>query len=256
MKSFLAALSFFTRIPLRVRFAVDDALFQRGIKYLPVVAIVIGIPVSAAAFLAQWIGPYLAAFIALAVYLLMSGGLHVDGMADTMDAFGSNKDRQTMLDIMKDSRIGTFGVLSVVVYVAGMVACLAQTDYWLAVLFPLVGRTSALLGARLFHYARVDGTGKRFVDGVQPIHIAVAMLVYVIAAWLGCLRFGVFFFSAEYAMIIFAPYVFSLAVVILVMRGMAAKLGGITGDVIGFGIETTQLVYLLSAAVLTNVLWI
>jgi adenosylcobinamide-GDP ribazoletransferase len=171
MKSFAVMLSFFTRIPLKLRFEIDGAVFARGIKYLPVIAIIIGVPAGALFALNNWIGSYLAALLSLGAYLLISGGLHVDGMADTMDALGSRRDRVTMLAIMKDSHIGTLGVLGIGVYIAGMLVCIANADWAFAGLFALTGRTMALLSARLFRYARESGTGHGFVENVETAHI-------------------------------------------------------------------------------------
>lgn len=189
MKSFLTMLSFFTRIPLRIRFEVNSEVYQKGIKYLIIIALIIGAPVGAAFLLKEWLGPYVAAFISLTLYLLITGGLHVDGMADTMDAFGSNRDREKMLAIMKDSRIGTFGVLAICIYVAGMVLLMAQADAAAIVLFPLAGRTAALLCARMFGYARPEGLGKCFVDGAKTSYVLAAALVYIAIAFLFCFGF-------------------------------------------------------------------
>lgn len=129
MKSFMAMLGFFTRIPVHINFEAGEDIFIKGIKHLFLIALIIGVPVGLVFMTGRWTGQYIAAFLSLMLYLFLSGGLHIDGLADTVDAFGSNADKQRMLEIMKDSRIGTFGVLSICVYVAGMVIFMAQADY-------------------------------------------------------------------------------------------------------------------------------
>ena len=245
MKSFLLMLSFFTRIPVKAAFDEDGTIYEKGIKYIFIIALIIGVPVGFVLMLSQWIGSWTAAFLAFLVYLMMTGGLHVDGLADTMDAFGSNRDRPKMLAILKDSRIGTFGVLGIVVYAIGMVVLLAQADIAAAFLFPLAGRTAALLIARIFRYAREDGMGRRFVDGVKTVHVIIAMAVYVAAVGLVCTAFLTAPFDTAYAAVLCVPYVLALAAVTLTAAGMSRKLGGITGDNIGFGIEACSLIYLL-----------
>lgn len=254
MKSFAVMLSFFTRIPLKLRFEIDGAVFARGIKYLPVIAIIIGIPVGALFVLNSWIGPYLAALLSLGAYLLISGGLHVDGMADTMDALGSRRDRETMLAIMKDSHIGTFGVLGIGVYIAGMLVCIANADWAFAGLFALTGRTMALLSARLFRYARESGTGQGFVGNVKTTQIVGSIMLYALLAALLSWDFSTEAFSARRMLTLCIPFAVSLAVTTGLTSGISRKLGGITGDVIGFGVELSQLLYLLCGCLLLR-LW-
>lgn len=254
MRSFAVMLSFFTRIPLNLNFEIDGAVFARGIKYLPVIALIIGVPVGALFALNGWVGPYLAALLSLGAYLLISGGLHVDGMADTMDAVGSHRDRETMLAIMKDSHIGTFGVLGIGVYIAGMLVCIANADWAFAGLFALTGRTMALLSARLFRYARERGTGQGFVGNVKTAHIVGSVMLYaLLAALLSCF-FSAGGFSVQRMLTLCIPFVVSLAVTTGLTSGISRKLGGITGDVIGFGVELSQLIYLLCGCLLLR-LW-
>jgi len=243
MKSFLAMLSFFTALPLRLRFEIGGDVFRRGLKYLPLVALLIGIPVGAVMLLEIWLGRYVAALLALTAYLLITGGLHVDGLADTLDALGSRRDRETMLRIMKDSRVGTFGVLGVCVYVAGMLLLLAQAGPWWAALFPLAGRTAALLCARLFACARPGGMGSGFVDAARAGHAALTALTFM-ALVAACALAG--WLPAARAAWLAGALVLAAGIAALAVRGVAAKLGGVTGDVIGFGIETAQLAFLLA----------
>jgi adenosylcobinamide-GDP ribazoletransferase len=254
MKSFVVMLSFFTRIPLKPRFEIDGEMFARGIKYLPFIAIIIGVPVGALFALGVWTGPYIAALLSLAAYLLISGGLHVDGLADTMDAMGSRRDRETMLAIMKDSHIGTFGALSVCIYVAGMLLCIAGADWRFAGLFALTGRTAALLNARIFPYARPSGMGRGFVEDVKAGHIVLSAAIYIVLAAALCFDFCTAAFSVRRMLVLCIPFIVSLAAAALVARGIARKLGGVTGDVIGFDIELSQLVYLLCGCLLPR-LW-
>ena len=250
MKSFAVMLSFFTRIPLKLRFEIDGTVFARGIKFLPVIALIIGVPIGALFALNVWIGPYIAALLSLGAYLLISGGLHVDGLADTMDALGSRRDRETMLAIMKDSHIGSFGVLGISGYIAGMLVCIANADWAFAGLFALTGRTAALLNARIFPYARESGTGHGFVENVKTVHVVISVILYaLIAALLSC-NFALGAFSAGRMLVLCIPFLVSLAVSAAITRGISRKLGGITGDVIGFGVELSQLLYLLCGCLL------
>ncbi len=253
MKSFLTMLGFFTRIPVRVNYE-NGQVFDKGIKYLFLVALIIGAPVALLFMTGEWTGRYIAAFLSLALYLFLSGGLHIDGLADTADAFGSNAGKQRMQQIMKDSRIGTFGVLAICIYIAGMVLFLAQADYIIAGFFPLVGRTAALLCAKMFNCARQDGLGKSFAQAVKGVHIIWAIAVYTVIALLFCFDFSARAFDFRYMIILFAPYAVSLLITVLTVYNMSKKLHGITGDIIGFCIEESSFIYILAAGMILKLL--
>ena len=249
MKSFLYMLSFFTSIPVRMRYQLDDVHFRRGIKYLPLIALLIGAAVAGAFVLGGFVAPYFAALVSLVAYLVLTGGLHIDGLADTMDGVLSRRDRVRILEIMKDSRIGTFGVLGIGVYIAGMIIFSAQLD-WVAVgLYPLVGRTAALMAARHSRCARPGGLGQRFTKAVHAGHgmIAVAIYLAIAAADSTGWQFASFDVVGFVACVL--PYVLALALCALFWHSISKKLGGITGDVIGFCIEAAQWLYLFFCCV-------
>lgn len=253
MKGFATMLAFFTRIPVRLADDWDASLYQKGIRTFFLIGVILGVPVGAVTLLRPWAGPFVCAFGALVVYLLLCGGLHVDGMADTMDAFAANRDREGTLAIMKDSHTGAFGVLAICVYTVGMTVLLAQTHPLAVWLFPLTGRTAALLNARLFACARPGGLGQRFIDGVKTSYVATAAGVFLAAAAAAFLLIpgmgGWPLFGG-----IAAAFAAAQLVIALVVKGMAKRLGGITGDVIGFAVETSQLVFLLGGCILSIII--
>lgn len=231
-------LAFFTRIPVRAPETMDAALYKQGIKYLPVIGLLIGLPMGAVMLLARWVGAHAAAFLALAAYLLLSGALHVDGMADTVDGFAAHRDREGTLVVMKDSRIGTFGVLAVCAYVAGMIVFLAQAGAAAAALCPLAGRWAALLCARV-NTSATDGLGRWFTDGAKTGHVIAAGAVFAVTAL--CLTA----YAWPAALWLFTSGAAAVLAAALTVGRMAKRLGGVTGDVIGFSVEFSQLVFLL-----------
>jgi len=239
-------LAFFTRIPVRAPETIDEALYKKGIKYLFVIGIIIGIPLGAVMLLKSVVGAYVTAFMALVIYLFLSGGLHLDGLADTVDGFAAHRDREGTLAIMKDSHIGTFGVLAICVYVVGMTVCMAQGGWLAAGLFPLAGRISALLCARLNRSA-TNGLGRWFVEGVKTVHVVLAAAVFAVIAAVLCLWNGLQ--GWPFLAGVVASLAAALLMAALVVRGFAKKLDGITGDVVGFSVELTQLVFLLFSCI-------
>jgi adenosylcobinamide-GDP ribazoletransferase len=121
-----AAFQFLTRLPLSRLTYRPDAL-SRSAKFFPLVGLALG---AAMAGIYRILSPHLPAmFVALLIVLfstLVTGGLHEDGLADAADAFGGGWERQRILDIMKDSRIGVYGSLAIVFSVAGRVLLLGH----------------------------------------------------------------------------------------------------------------------------------
>ncbi len=180
MKSFILMLTFLTRIPIPVKFDIDQEDFKKGIWWMPVIGLIIGLLLFGVYLLLRsFTSPLLLAFLLFLLYVLITGGLHIDGFADTLDAFGSNRQRERMLKIMKDSHIGTFGVLGIVLLCLGMVVLLQELAV-LCLFFPVVGRTSALLSCAMSSYAREDGLGKTMISNTTIKHVVFALVLCVL----------------------------------------------------------------------------
>jgi adenosylcobinamide-GDP ribazoletransferase len=247
MKSFVMMLSFFTRIPVKALDSIDEAAYKKGIVHLPAIGLIIGAATGAVSLLALWIGPYIAAFLTLLVYLLLTGGLHADGLADTMDAFGARRGREKTLEILKDSHTGAFGVLALVMLAAGDIAALAGAGR-AAWLFPLAGRCAALLTARCFSCARPGGLGEWFVDGVKTVHIIYSVALFAMAAAAAAVDYGHMFFDAAWFAVFMGAFVLAAGLTLLIVRRFAQRIGGVTGDIVGFSVEASQLVFLILTA--------
>jgi adenosylcobinamide-GDP ribazoletransferase len=122
----LAALMLLTRLPVRVARPIAPAAFARAYGWFPAVGALVG----AAGGLVLWgaggaVPPLAAALLAVAAQVLLTGGLHEDGLADVADGFGGGRDRERRLAIMRDSRIGTYGTLALVLGVGLRVTLLA-----------------------------------------------------------------------------------------------------------------------------------
>ena len=144
--------------------------------------------------------------------------------------------------------------LGIGLYIAAMLICIANADWRFAGLFALIGRTAALLCGRIFPYARESGTGRGFMAGVRWGHIVLAAAIYVALAALLSIDFSAAVFLPKRFVVLCVPFGAALTVTWLVARGISRKLNGITGDVIGFAIELSQVVYLLCGCLLLR-LW-
>lgn len=185
---FLTAVQFLTRVPVpTVRDFQPDST-ARSARYFPLVGALVGLA-SGAVLIATsqvWSG-LLPALLATAAGILITGAFHEDGLADAADGLGGGQTPGRRLEIMKDSRVGTYGVLALVLGVALKVAALAQTPIPL-LLASLVaahacGRGAAVLAMRLLPYAgdRASTKVKPVADGVTTVEVLVALTFAALA---------------------------------------------------------------------------
>ena len=250
MKPFILMLTFLTRVPLRVSFPFNDEDFRKGIWFIPVIGLLIGLALYGVYALMDGILPPLfLSFILVMLYLLITGGLHIDGLADTLDATASNRSRERMLEIMKDSHIGTFGVLGIVAWFSGMVVMLSLAP-WVCLVFPVAGRSMALFSAATNSYARESGMGKVIIDGTNGWHVVFSVLISGLSVFL------LFPFGADLTMIIAVAISYFIVFLLswIHIKCISRKLSGITGDVIGYVIELSGFLLVLVTVLISLVL--
>lgn len=232
------AFQFLTRLPLK-RLAYKPDALPRAVKYFPLVGLAVG---TAAAGLYRLLSAHLPiaviTFVIVLFSTLITGGMHEDGLADAADAFGGGWDRQQVLAIMKDSRIGTFGALALVFSIGGRILLLAYipsagfVQYVISaeilcrwVMLPL---GAALPGAR-----EQDGQGARIARQVSGISLAVGTLISL----------GVVGFMLRLSAV--WPVAAASAVTLSCGLYFRHRIGGITGDCFGATSQLTLLaVYL------------
>jgi adenosylcobinamide-GDP ribazoletransferase len=238
----LRAVAFLTRFPLAPRPAEPGAL-ARAAWAFPLTGILIGAFGGVVFALADRLDlPILAtALLAVLATAVATGGLHEDGLADTVDGLGGGADKAQALAIMRDSRTGAFGVLALIFSVglrAAALAALADTRVAIAALIAAHALSRGLLPAvmRVLDPARPDGlaanAGK---PGVHTVAIAAAIGVVTAAAALGLPQ----------ALIASALAVLAVAAVALLAR---QRLGGYTGDILGAAQQAAEIVMLLAVA--------
>ena len=247
MKSFMAALSFLTIIPVPRRWADSAGRLESGFIYFPPVGLLLGV-LTALLFKASYcLLPLLPACVLAVIFMVaVSGGLHMDGLADTADGFFSARPRERILEIMKDSRIGTMGVIAVVSVLILKIALLASVPprfiWGTLLLMPLAGRSAILIQMALLSYVRAETGGIASVFNHRSARGAafggaVLLLIsgWFIADWRGLVAgFAALFLAAA-----FSGYVYR-------------KIGGYTGDTLGAGCELIELVPPLTMIVLSS----
>ena len=233
MHSFLIGLQFLTRIRLvrQTEWTAED--FGRSTRFFPLVGLVLGICYALFAWLLLYaVGMRaLTAALLLVLPLLLTGGLHADGFMDTADGVFSGRDRERKLEIMKDSRVGAFGVVSFVMLMFVQYALISDMHPLLLIpallVMPVIGRFAMVLSVACFPYAREDGMGKTFADMADRKTIVIAALITMILV----LPWG---FLAALALVL--GTVFAL----LFCRLITHVLGGVTGDVYGAATVLTE----------------
>jgi adenosylcobinamide-GDP ribazoletransferase len=245
---FLVALQFLTRVPLHFATWHDDWL-QASARHFAGVGLVVGGFAAAVLWAAaHFFGALLAVLLSLAATLWLTGAFHEDGLADTFDGLGGSADRERALAIMKDSRLGTYGTVALVLVLAIKAAALhalAVRDLVAALaLLPLahavsraatVGLLALLPYAGDAEHAKAKPLAQR-ADGLTLVVTGGWVLIAFAAAWP--------FVPAD-ALVAAALAV--PVVTVLMRRWLHRRLGGFTGDTLGATQQLVELAMLLAA---------
>ena len=244
MKSLILMLQFFTRLPLPFEIQADAEDFNRGFIWFTAVGLVIGgLLTLLYIILSPWISPLLLAVILVLAEVLLTGGLHLDGLSDTFDGLYSNRDKERVLEIMKDSRIGANGALAMMSWLLLKIALLNElfqltavhapkTTPWLVlILMPVAAKSALALSCYLGPYARKEGMGHLFIGKVSVIQLfpvlALAAILHTLlvpaslAVWAGI-----------------------LLLTLVYTRHVRKRIDGLTGDTLGAWHELSELFYL------------
>jgi len=254
VRHFLLALQFFTRIPVTGRLAqwvgYSPAMLRASAAHFPAVGWVVGAAgaLALAGASALW-PPLVAAVLCTVVTVLLTGAFHEDGLADVADGLGGASTRERALEIMKDSRIGAFGAIALVLalglkfaLLAALVAQGAFTACAALLAAHVLSRLAPIALMRALPYVGGDGgKAKPMADAVSGASVGIAVLWSLPAAALLLLGFG----PALGLAALLAPALAALAMLRLLRR----RLGGFTGDGLGATQQLSELaIYLALAA--------
>jgi adenosylcobinamide-GDP ribazoletransferase len=233
LRAFAAAVTLLTRLPLGTRVLIDERDVARSLAWLPLVGVGLGGAVALAARLLEGRlddGPV--AVLIVASWALATGAIHLDGLADAADSLGAGS-RERSLAIMRDPRLGSFGVIALVfvilLKVTLVAAVLARGHHLWLLAIPAVARAAASALSAGLPYARESGTGAAMIGGGSRLErLAVALATAIVVA-LACARLRGLLAVAAAAL-----------VAILVARIARRRIGGVTGDVLGATIELAE----------------
>ena len=235
-----ASIGFCTRLPLLG--ATPSVAIANAAWAFPISGIVVGLIGAVVYVLAHRAGlpAWPAAALSIAATLFATGCLHEDGLADTADGFGGGKTREQKLDIMRDSRIGAYGVCALALSLLIRVSALASFFDTRSVVWALIAShvaARAVMPALMYLLKPARSDGLSFGAGQPPGLGVVAALAIGFVALLFCLHPGRGFIA-----------LICLAVVVALMAGLSSKqIGGQTGDVVGALEQVSEIVVLLVA---------
>lgn len=240
------SIQFLTTIPIRINLNLTDKDIGKSLVFAPVSGMVIGLILYFFYKFANILIPgQLTSISIIAFYCWLTGALHIDGLGDTFDGIFSSRTKDKILLIMKDSRLGTNGLLAIffiLTFNIVLVNEITKFNEFVLILFPVAGRMSILICASISKYVDgKEGLGSAFVKNCN-------LKEMIIGVTIGGIVF--LFFDLVYAVLFLATTIF---LAVLLTKYFSRKLGGVTGDIIGCVCELSQTLLLLSAFVIYNV---
>jgi len=241
MKYFKLALGFLTAIPIRTE-APQPGDIGRSAMWFPLIGFSLGLILAVAHLLLSFVFPQLiTAALTVALWVALTGGLHLDGLADCCDGLLATASSERRLEIMRDPRLGSFGVIGLTLFLILKTLAFASVPPSSLLPLPFAASLSRwlIIPVALQPQVRPGGLGADFARGLtRPVIIASSL---VPLAWLILsLSFGVWHLTFA----ILLAHLLTLALIALARN----CLGGVTGDVFGLTVELAELIVLLTFA--------
>ena len=240
IKQLIILIQFMTRIPVFVNVEYDEEKLGKSIKYFPLVGAIIGIFLYGINILVGKItvNRQIAAIIIIIAEIFITGLIHIDGLADTADGLFSYAEKEKILEIMKDSRVGTNGAVALILYFMTKVILLSEIRPEYIILYPVISRLSTSINAGLGEYARKNGMSNEIIAKNGKKEAGISIIITMILSFI--------ILKAKGLIIL----IFAILFILLLMKGVKRKIGGITGDTMGASLELTSILVLLAGVVL------
>lgn len=240
MKYFLIALQFLTVLPVSVGagHAQPEEDFAQSLTYFPIVGAFIGIFLTLILFAFRFLPNETLAALILICSVVITGGIHLDGLADTCDGFYGNKPKDKILEIMRDSRIGAMGVIGIVcicILKYSLLFNLLQSENFWRIIFlaPIFGRFVQVVACYKTNYPRQEGKAKYFVGKATTKQLIFG------ATLTSCLSTMLLKVNGIIILVL------SIIPVLFLINWFKKKIDGMTGDTIGAVSEISEILILL-----------
>ncbi len=244
MKSFLTALQFLTVIRLSKNLDTTGEKLGKSMACFPLVGFLIGlILVGVRSVLGMVLPSSLVDILVIVTLVIVAGAFHLDGFADTVDGLAGGTDREKTLAIMRDSQIGSFAVVGLVLLLILKVFALMEVPEEIKnrtlLIMPVLGRWATVQLASCFNYARSGhGTALAFTRFAGKKEYVISSLITA------AIVTGLFLLKG------FLILVFIMAFTFLFGLFFKKRIGGVTGDIMGAGCELSEVITLLLICVL------
>ena len=237
---FFGAVRFFTRLPVPAWVGHSQEALDRAARYFPLVGILVGVLGGLTFLLAAFVLPVsLALLFSMAATLLVTGAFHEDGLADTVDGLGGGWDKLRILEIMKDSRVGSYGVVAMVLALLGKFTLLASLDGALVPYALLAGHALSRFCATVL-LATMDYVREDLLSKAKPLATRISG---------GGMLVALLFVLVPLAFLPPANAVAGCVLAALATLWLAAKfkrwLGGYTGDCLGTTQQVSEIAFYL-----------
>jgi adenosylcobinamide-GDP ribazoletransferase len=255
LRLFFIALQFFTRVPIPRWVGFEAEWLHHSARYFPAVGAFVGLVGACVFGMAHLLfGPVVAALLCIVATVLLTGGFHEDGFADTCDGLGGHVSRERALEIMKDSRIGAYGAMGLVLMLglkAATLSALGVASVWAAMAAVLMAhtasRTATVLMIAWLPYAgdEAHAKAKPLAQRARPSDVLIACFTTVLVAAvlvLASLRGGVVGGWQSIA----ASLLAAALMLLWCARWLKKRLGGVTGDTLGATQQLVEVAMLLA----------
>lgn len=252
LKLLLTAIMFYTRIPVTKKLEYSTELLNRSTKYFPLIGWLVG-GFGALVFIAcSFVFPLsISVIFSMISTILLTGAFHEDGLADSCDAFGGGWTKEKILEIMKDSRIGTYGTVGLILILSAKYFCLTSVSVEQIpfVLFAghALSRYSATGMIFFSEYARDDAKSK-----TKPIGKSLSAIDYLIAFIFGTTP--LLFLSINYSYWYLLIIITIVPIIYFFKRYFEKWIGGFTGDGLGATQQISEIVFYLGFIAISNFL--
>ncbi|EON91237.1 cobalamin 5'-phosphate synthase [Marinobacter lipolyticus SM19] len=244
-QAFWLAIGFLTRIPMLIQIDYSQRLMNQSSLYFPLVGLLLGTCYAGTYTLLTFaFSSLISILLVIILHLWLTGAFHEDGLADSVDALGGGYTIEKRLEIMKDSRIGTYGTVALVTALTLKVALLTEArPVWLALLAaPMVARLTPLLIMGYLPYVTDPDKSKSkpVADGFSRTRLAIAAAFTIVASLV---------------LTLYQPWILvwglcaTLGVALAWGRYLRSQLGGYTGDSLGASVVFSELVLLLGLTI-------
>ena len=246
MKRFISILQFMTRIPINIDTGFDEE-FHKTITYFPLVGLVLGVLIYIIGLVSGiFFDSFITSIIVTLALVILTGGLHIDGLGDTFDAIYSYRDKERMLEIMKDSRLGTNSLLAIMflilLKIGFMYSIINNSLLWTVIFMPVVARLGVIVMMYKTVTPRENGMGNLFIGKASTSMFTIAIL-YTIILMIGISKL-IFLASTFEAMMLISTIIILFIFNNLFKKHIYIKIDGVTGDILGCTIELGELIYL------------